>query len=144
MRVTPTDRLILMNQYEILNKLDQSSSYENNIKVLRSGFESEIEYLFSGIDEEGLSKNDCGEVIDVLAMFDHLIVSLEKMEDKDGLTERDVTFRGSRPLSDIQMDASTYSASTREPFAVPRLSLAVLSRSVSYSNRRRSTVHKCS
>lgn len=94
MRLTPTERLFLINQYEILNRLDPGS-YEDKIKMLRSGFELEIESeLFNRIDEEGLSKEDCIEVIDVLAMYDDLMISFEKLEDKKGLTEFDVTFRG--------------------------------------------------
>jgi uncharacterized protein YfbU (UPF0304 family) len=94
MRLSPTERLILINQYEILNHL-QPGVYEDHIKVLRNGFEFEIEdRLFNQIDEVGLSTDACGEVIQVLAMYDHLIISFEKLEDKKGLTDFDVTFRG--------------------------------------------------
>lgn len=94
MRLSPTERLILLNQYEILNRLD-AGSYEDHIKVLRTGYEFEIEdRLFNQIDEVGLSKDECIEVIDVLAMYDHLINSFERLADKQGLTEFDVRFRG--------------------------------------------------
>jgi uncharacterized protein YfbU (UPF0304 family) len=38
-------RLILINQYEILNRLN-SGSYERQIKIFRSGFDFETDDLF--------------------------------------------------------------------------------------------------
>jgi uncharacterized protein YfbU (UPF0304 family) len=87
MRLTPTERLILINQYEILNRLSQGSPYEDYIKMLRSGFEFEIDTRLFSFDETGLSTEACIEVINVLAMYDHLISSFERLQDKQGLTE---------------------------------------------------------
>jgi uncharacterized protein YfbU (UPF0304 family) len=43
-------------------------------QILRSGFDFETDDLFQQIDEAGLSKDACIEVIYVLAMFDHLLL----------------------------------------------------------------------
>lgn len=104
MRLSPTERLILINQYEILNRLSQGSPYDDYIKVLRSGFELEIEdRLFTGIDEVGFSRQACLEVMNILAMFDHLITSFEKLADKQDLRESDVKFRGFDSHSDEEV-----------------------------------------
>lgn len=76
-----------------MNRLN-SGSYERQIKILRSGFDFETDDLFQQIDEVGLSKDACIEVIYVLAMFDHLLMSFEKLKDKQGLTKFDIKFRG--------------------------------------------------
>jgi uncharacterized protein YfbU (UPF0304 family) len=94
--------LILINQYEILNRLN-SGSYERQIKILRSGFDFETDDLFQQIDEVGLSKDACIEVIYVLAMFDHLLMSFEKLKDKQGLTEFDIKFRGFDSTGDSEV-----------------------------------------
>lgn len=50
-----------------------------------------------------LPKEACLEVIDILALFDHLIRSLERLPDKRGLKESDVRFRGFDSHSDDEV-----------------------------------------
>jgi uncharacterized protein YfbU (UPF0304 family) len=109
MRLTPTERLILINQYEILNRLSDGSPYDDYINILRTGFEFEIDdRLFNSIDEVGMPKAACIEVIDILAMFDHLIISFEKLQEKEGLTPIDVRFRGFNTSDNSEVRYWTY------------------------------------
>ena len=93
MRLSTTERLIFINQYRILSKLE-GSGYETEIKILECGFESEIDHLFSSIDAEGFSKEGCSEVIEILAMYDHFQTSLREVKDKGGSTDWEIKFRG--------------------------------------------------
>ena len=87
MRLTKTERLLLANQYEILARLnpDFESSYCAKREVVLRGFELEMNSLFHTFDEEGLSVDGCSEVINILAMYEHLDGSFQRLEDTSAI-----------------------------------------------------------
>lgn len=96
MRLTKTERLLLANQYEILARLNPAfeSSYYTKREVVLRGFELETNSLFHSFDEEGLSVDGCCEVINILAMYEHLDGSFQRLEDKDAISPGDIQFPG--------------------------------------------------
>jgi hypothetical protein len=72
--ISKTNRLILINQYEILKHLntDLKEHYDKMIKILENGFN--IEYdgkLFQFISDE-ISSDICEETINLLSMFSNI------------------------------------------------------------------------
>ena len=79
--LSPSERLILRNQYEILSLLapDRGSkdSHERAIEILESGYESHYSELMSW-PIEGLSLEDSSFVSDVLDMFDNVVKAVSE------------------------------------------------------------------
>jgi uncharacterized protein len=96
MRLTKTERLLLANQYEILARLNPEfeSTYYTKREVVLRGYELEMSSLFHSFDEEGLSADACSEVINILAMYEHLDGSFQRLEDKNGIHVGDIQFPG--------------------------------------------------
>ena len=71
--LSKTDRLMLINQFRILEILDKDNTEDHlrHATILREGFAGEYYDVFSGIAEE-LSREECGEVLDTLKMYSAL------------------------------------------------------------------------
>ncbi|MDB5390260.1 MAG: hypothetical protein JWM11_5906 [Planctomycetaceae bacterium] len=84
MKLSPAERLILSNQYQILAALDQDSTetYGEFREILECGYELLYFRLFHGVSVKSLSETDCNEVVDTLAMFQAIKNSVESMTDK--------------------------------------------------------------
>ena len=95
MELTKLERLILANQYRILEKLDkvEADTYRQNATILESGYTRLYDGLFSGYDED-LSLEECEEVVDVLSMYRALRVAQRDLPNGGGATVADITFRG--------------------------------------------------
>jgi uncharacterized protein len=95
---TLKERLALANQYTILEKLsgdeDDAKHYAQLRTIVQDGLTLEYEDLFSGIEKEELTEQQCNEVIDILDMYRHITDSYEALPDKEGLTPADVRFPG--------------------------------------------------
>ena len=66
MKLSPFERLSLVNQYRILDLLsDDEGGHDNVIEALRSGYEGEYNEVFISIYEP-LSADECLFVRDVL------------------------------------------------------------------------------
>jgi len=85
--LTPKDRLILVNQYKILEALgpdeDEVVEYAKAREILRNGYASEIADLFTGITESYVSHKTSLEVCDVLLMFDNIYFAIEQVGDDE-------------------------------------------------------------
>jgi hypothetical protein len=70
MELTPKDKLILSNQYEILKRLNPAEErhYELLLTCLYSGYDKDFEDLMPHF-EEPISESVQGEVRDILQMF---------------------------------------------------------------------------
>lgn len=79
-KLSKIERLILSNQYRILERLypDESDYYENNRKAIEEGFELHYEDCFSLLSNDTMSEDECNEVIDILQMYRSLTFSNEK------------------------------------------------------------------
>lgn len=94
MDLSEKDRLILYNQYRILEKLypDEEKECQLAQEVLLNGYELEYDELIEMM--RIVPKEVCNEVIDVLQMFRSLFFSYENLKDKSGINEYDVKFQG--------------------------------------------------
>ncbi len=90
MKLDSYQRTVLINQYELLRKLDpKDTHWTNAIEVFRNGYESEYStYLAS--EAEGLSEEGAREVTDILSMFRAL--------ERAGSEEKFTGFDGNHPI----------------------------------------------
>jgi uncharacterized protein YfbU (UPF0304 family) len=92
--LTKSERLILLNQYEILIKLDpeRAEEYGNFQTIVMSGYRPLYGEL--GIIGDEIEETVYREVVDILDMFRFLKSSYENLADKDGIRQQDVEFKG--------------------------------------------------
>lgn len=95
MELSKKDRLMLINQYRILSILnpDGASSYNIRIKMLEEGYSLHYDEMVNWIDD-GMSREACQEIIDILEMYRCLWHSYKKLKDKKGISKKDVRFPG--------------------------------------------------
>jgi uncharacterized protein YfbU (UPF0304 family) len=72
MKLTKVERLTLLNQYRILEKVDpdNASFYGQVCEILRSGYT--LDYgleLMTGVDPDEMSEDECHEVRDILDLY---------------------------------------------------------------------------
>lgn len=83
-QLTLTERLILLNQYRILQKLDpDDKTWAELEKVLSSGYAGEYGRMLDGIDPHEMSSEQCAWVRHVLDMFRALHVPELKLNKDD-------------------------------------------------------------
>lgn len=89
------DRLILHNQYLILEKLytDEAETYRRYRAALMGGYARHYSDFVQGFDDE-LSEEASREVLDILQMHDTLKRSYAALVDNSGIDENDIRFRG--------------------------------------------------
>jgi hypothetical protein len=94
MELTKVERLILTNQYRILEKLDpnQVRYYKEAREILEGGFTLSYNELASNIDQE-MSEAKCHEVRDVLDLYRALKKALRELPE-GSLAPEDATFKG--------------------------------------------------
>jgi uncharacterized protein len=93
--LTELERLQLINQYAILEKLDEENAehWAECQEIVRKGYTLEYHKLFDPIWEEQ-SADDGRYVMDVLEMHQALQISLERLADKGDVKPEDIKFRG--------------------------------------------------
>jgi hypothetical protein len=98
MKLTRVERAILANQYRIFEFLDpkQSDSYKWVREVLECGYELEYEQIFQEVydDDNALTKEECSEVVNIMAMFEALNRSYDTLKDKSGIEKALIDFTG--------------------------------------------------
>lgn len=89
------NRLILINQYEILQRLnpEEGNYYSEKIEVLQGGYELHYDELFAELDEP-LPKTDSLFVLDVLNMYRDINYSKSNMLDNNEIEDLITEFRG--------------------------------------------------
>lgn len=98
MKLTKVERWILANQYKILEHLDPDNAKEYQVmqEVLENGYELEYDWktqhLYDGDDV--VTEEKGRYVIRVMAMYDALQRSYERLADKEGIEERALAFPG--------------------------------------------------
>ncbi|CUB44699.1 MULTISPECIES: YfbU family protein [Bacillus] len=94
---TKEQRAILINQMEILKRLDPQSEaeYERNIEVLYNGYSHFYEEIFGHIEDE-FSPEITRKVFDVLTMYRALYFGFKNLtsEEQEEISEEDVLFQG--------------------------------------------------
>jgi len=96
MKLTQIERQMLYNQYQILSILcpDEQDYYEKKMTILQKGYELRYEDGVIDVYDEEVSESDCLFVYDVLDMYSSLFFSYQKLDDKSGVSEKDVVFGG--------------------------------------------------
>src|SRR5262245_16898442 len=98
MRLTRAERLVLANQYRILEKLypEEASYFENSRSVVEQGYELEYAWIAERVYDEAqcLSTEECREVYKILQMHEDLVRSYESLADKTGIDKADILFCG--------------------------------------------------
>lgn len=95
MELTKKERLILINQYAILEKVDPANSRDHALKrtALEEGYTLQYGQIFSGIDEE-MSIEDCKEVLSILEMYRAITFSYFKINNVKTIDEDKYLFKG--------------------------------------------------
>ncbi len=95
MELNEKERLILFNQYRILEKLypEEEKECQNAQKILAEGFEIEYDSLVEFMSD-GIPIDICKEVIDILQMYRSLYGSYHELSDKTGIDKDNVIFQG--------------------------------------------------
>jgi hypothetical protein len=95
MDLSLTERVIIANQFKILEKLypDEAEYYSNYRKALECGYKLHYADIVENFYDE-MSEEDCREVIDILDMYRALTYSYNRLPDKAGIDERDIHFDG--------------------------------------------------
>ena len=72
--ISPTERLILANQYRILSTAaPREANYEEFIEILENGYEGEYDRVLAHVEPNRLSAEDCALVNDTLLMMSWLL-----------------------------------------------------------------------
>lgn len=95
MELTKKDRLILINQFLILEKLypDEADYYEKHRIALQQGYKLHYPWIVENLWEE-LDESECRRVLDTLDMYRAVKHSYERLKDKSGIEEHQVEFPG--------------------------------------------------
>jgi uncharacterized protein YfbU (UPF0304 family) len=98
MKLSRAERWILSNQYKILERLDiaEAKHYAFCRKALECGYEGEYALISLDIYDEsdGLSSEECGEVLDILEMYSDMQTSCALLDDKADVDLRQLDFPG--------------------------------------------------
>ncbi|MGH2377710.1 MAG: YfbU family protein [Candidatus Limnocylindria bacterium] len=99
MNLSRTERLILANQYQILQQIgpeEEREAYARFREALENGYEMEYDTIAQNVYEKGLTSGECREVIDALQVYDMLQISHEALPaaEKAGIKEYDIRFHG--------------------------------------------------
>ncbi|HDR4898605.1 TPA: YfbU family protein [Bacillus cereus] len=98
MKLTKAERLILSNQYKILEKLypEEQKFYEVDRKAIEEGYELHYEEI-GGHIYDGLTPKECREVLDILSMYRSIVFStnnLSEEEQKEVKSKHTIYFEG--------------------------------------------------
>lgn len=95
MKLDIKDRLELSYQLKILEKLypEEKDYYANQRKAIEDGFELHYSWLTEHLSE-GLTSEECTEVLDVLDMYSSLYYSFKTLESPEEVTQEMIKFPG--------------------------------------------------
>lgn len=95
MNLTKVERIIISNQFMILEKLypEDANYYSTRRKALECGYKIHYDDIGEGYFDE-MSEDESREVIDILDMYRALTFSYQRLQDKDGIDEEDIHFDG--------------------------------------------------
>jgi uncharacterized protein len=96
LELTLKERLLLANQYLILEKLypEEASRYSQFREALRWGYSLHYSELVDWFSELGLSRDECRKVIEILNMYRALHAAYNESPDKNGVKADAVVFPG--------------------------------------------------
>lgn len=95
MKLSKFERLMLVNQFKILERLypDESDYYQVQRKALEWGYARHYKDLLKWISDE-MSKEDCDEIVEIIDLHRVLYSSYSNLVDKGNISLEDIGFRG--------------------------------------------------
>ncbi|MDH6427264.1 MULTISPECIES: YfbU family protein [unclassified Paenibacillus] len=95
MDLSMQERLLLYNQYDILERLnpEDAETYQNYKNILQNGYKYHYDDIVHWFSDE-MSEEASQLVGDVLDMYSSLLNSYSNLEDKNGIDERRINFPG--------------------------------------------------
>ncbi len=95
MSLSITNKLIITNQFKILEKLypDDANYYSKCREAIEEGYTLDYSNSVICFSEE-LSEDECREVHKILTMYSSIMASYKEAEDKEDLEESDIKFSG--------------------------------------------------
>lgn len=89
-------RLALLNQFNILAQVDEHEreQWKRKSRIVSRGFEGEYDSLFSQIETDTLSSDECAFVMDTLDMFRVIHVYQEQSDNPSAFDGRHIKFEG--------------------------------------------------
>lgn len=96
MNLTKIERLSLINQMKILEKLypEEALQFSQNRTALEEGFTLHYDWIFEKLRDE-MSGEDCQEVLDILDMYRAITFSLREIDGCDDLEKHHLAkFKG--------------------------------------------------
>lgn len=95
MELSKLERLSLINQYLILEKLypEEADYYAKHRKAVQEGYKLHYKWLFENIDNE-MSEDDCREVLDILEMYRAITWSYMDIKGVKDISEHKYMFKG--------------------------------------------------
>src|ERR1700730_12768436 len=93
MKLSRIERIILINQYEILNAMTPGT-YEKELAALRNNFELALDWLFRSVPDRSVSREDCAEVQSILNMYSHLRAAYDHLSNKSEIVKGHLEFPG--------------------------------------------------
>lgn len=95
MTLTKLQRLLLINQFKILERLypDEADYYESLRIALKNGYSRNYDDLFQWINND-LPYDECNEVFEILCMYSHINLSYRNLEDKSNIDASNIKFPG--------------------------------------------------
>ena len=96
MKLSRTERWILSNQFQILEKLAPKEGWDFAREVVERGYELHYGDVSQYVYQDVLTEEHCREVVNILAMFSHLKRAYAALpeEDKQDIEEAAVSFLG--------------------------------------------------
>lgn len=97
MKLTKTERLFLINQFEVLKslQLEDAGEYENKIKILQEGYTYFYDDIFGFLNDD-LPESISEEVILILNMYRAINFSYDQLNDeqREGIPQHRIAFEG--------------------------------------------------
>lgn len=101
------ERLILVNQMRILEKLDPSQHSEAHLEALRGGYECHYDEILQAVDEN-VPRETTSLTINILSMHRSLLQWYNALKDKGDIKPGDVEFRGFNGNDEIEGICQSY------------------------------------
>lgn len=95
MELTIKERLSLSYQLKIIEKLypEEADYYASHRKAIEEGYELHYNWISEHL-YEGLKKEECKEVLDILDMYSNLYFSFRELKNPKNLTISQIVFPG--------------------------------------------------
>jgi uncharacterized protein len=112
MKLSRAERLILSNQYRILQALypKEKESLAAARAAVERGYEAHYDSVAGHVcdDKDALGEEQCREVVDILEMFDSLKRSYAQLADRSRIEERRTKFRGFDGSDQLEAACAAY------------------------------------